>query len=347
VIAAVLFIGALGGGAAAFFFATGDSDAAGTDASDDDVAKTDPPSASEPDTDKQAATADPQAGTDKTNANAKPLEPVVPRTLDEVTWTTETDTTLEELKVTWGIPKTVLTQLNPKLPRAIPTGTTLVVHAASLGASISIGPPNDGRLLRGVPLPQDDAWRLPDDRSRAFGTLETIKSITAAMDAYAQRFADAEPIQVGDLSRRKGGQISGHQSHQSGIDVDVRLVVDESGEGFDAERNWFLVKTLVDGGDIRAIFLNRTEQAWLREAAVADIGETAVDEYFALISHEPGHTYHMHVRFMCAKQDKRCVGFSQPDAGEHDTKRLKKLPPRLPGGTKSGRSKIRLPKRRG
>lgn len=345
----MLFIGALGGGAAAFFLATGDDAQAAAETEPAEVADT--PSASEPAAsapiDDTKTTKSKSKSKSKATANLGPLDPIPLRTLERITWTTETASTLDDLKVTWGIPKDTLTQLNPKLPRSkpIPVGTEIVVHTAKLGTSIAIGPPNDGRLIRGVPLPEDAAWRLPDDRSRAFAAFDTIQSITAAMDMFAQRFPDAEPIQVGELSRRKGGEISGHQSHQVGIDVDVRLVLDDTGEGYDAELNWFFVKTLVDGGNVRAIFLNNSEQAWLREAAVADVGAAGADEYFALISHERGHTYHMHVRFKCPDKDKRCVGFS--NANGEEVHKLKKLPPRLPGAKTGGRSKIRLPKRRG
>lgn len=346
----MLFIGALGGGAAAFFLATGDDDVAAAET--EPSARADEPSAPEPAV--SAATAeDGKDGKDgssepKSKADPGPLEPIPLRTLERITWTTETAGTLDDLKVTWGIPKDTLTQLNPKLPRSKPiaVGTEIVVHTAKLGTSIAIGPPNDGRLIRGIPLPEDAAWRLPDDRSRAFAAFDTIQSITAAMDAYHQRFPDAEPIQVGELSRRKGGEISGHQSHQVGIDVDVRLVLDGTGEAYDPELNWFFVKTLIDAGNVRAIFLNNSEQGWLREAAKADVGAAGADEYFAFISHEPGHTYHMHVRFKCPDKDKRCVGFSSGES-EETVKKLKKLPPRLPGAKTSGLSKIRLPKRRG
>lgn len=345
----MLFIGALGGGAAAFFLATGDDD--------EDAAETEPaevanaPSVSAPEPAVSAPADDAKTTQSKSHSKATtnlgPLDPIPLRTLERITWTTETASTLDELKVTWGIPKDTLTQLNPKLPRGkpIPVGTEIVVHTAKLGTSIAIGPPNDGRLIRGIPLPEDAAWRLPDDRSRAFAAFDTIQSITAAMDMFAQRFPDAEPIQVGELSRRKGGEISGHQSHQVGIDVDVRLVLDDTGEGYEAELNWFFVKTLVDAGNVRAIFLNNSQQGWLREAAIADVGAAGADEYFAFISHEPGHTYHMHVRFKCPDKDKRCVGFSSGES-EEVVKKLKKLPPRLPGA-KTGGSKIRLPKRRG
>jgi murein endopeptidase len=104
-----------------------------------------------------------------------------------------------------------------------------------------------------------------------------------------------------------------------------------STSGFDAGRNWFLVKTLIDENEVRAIFLNRTEQTWLRAAADADVGAASAERYFELIRHEPGHTIHMHVRFACSDEDKRCVGYSLPDSGETaPPETVNKLPGKLP-----------------
>jgi|GEM_PF-1909667 len=300
------------------------------------------------------APAEPVPDTSDEGAPEPPRE--VPVGLDKVVWTTADGSTLSDLSKRWSIPRDTLTALNPKLAADIPAGTKVVVYSAAAGASVSIGPPNDGRLVRGVPLPEGRAWLPPEDRGRAFGTSETVAAVLAALQAYAQKFPDAAPIQMGDLSARRGGKIYGHQSHQSGRDVDIRLIHAADGESFDPTRNWFLVKTLIDGGDVRAIFLNRTEQAWLRAAAVDDVGEAQAQRYFSLISHEPGHTIHMHVRYACAKQDKRCVGYSMPDTDEQDPKKGAKLPLRpsdksprgaskLPGGgskRKSGTSKKKL-----
>ncbi len=273
-------------------------------------------------------------------SEAKPVEPEAPakpkpRTkrpvpvFDTISWTTTAPATLKDLARSWSVPRDILAKLNPKLParKKIGSGVAVVVYAKTLGESSSIGPPNDGRLIWGVPLPEDPAWTMPEDRTRAFATTETIASVVSGFHAYAEQFPGAEPIVVGDLSARRGGRIYGHQSHQSGLDIDIRLIKDRAGEGFDAERNWFLAKALIDDNDVRAIFLNRTEQAWLRAAADADVGAVAADEYFALIRHEPGHTIHMHVRFACSQEDKRCVGYSLPDTEEQDPpKKASKLP---------------------
>ncbi len=338
VLAAAALLGLVGLAGAVFVGATGDD-------GEEPVAAAEPSSAQNPQ--GASASESPQEPA-ALQADATPPEPgpVAPRSLDEITWTTEAPATLRDLAREWSIQRDVLDQLNPEISmrQSLPAGAQVVVYSRANGASASVGPPNAGRLLRGVPIPEGGAWAQPEDRSRAFATSETIAAITAALDAYGRRFPGADPVQLGDLSARRGRRISGHQSHQSGRDVDVHLVDNGDGDGFDAERNWFLVKTVIDGGDVRAIFLNRREQTWLRAAARADVGPAAADEYFALIRHEPGHTLHMHIRFACAKQHKLCVAYSMPDADEKDPSKRSKLPSRP--GSKPGRSALKLPKRR-
>jgi murein endopeptidase len=268
-----------------------------------------------------------------------------PRSLDPITWTVSTDATIDELVHAWSLPRETLLVLNPGLPTTEPiaAGTKVIVHTGPLTGSESVGPPNDGRLLGAVPFPEGRSWLLAPDRTRAFGTGETITAVLAALDADAAKFPGANPIQLGEISARRGGPIYGHQSHQAGRDIDIRLVATAAGDRFDAERNWFLVKTLIESGEVVAVFLNRSQQVWLRAAAEADVGSVAgADRYFALISHEPGHTIHMHVRFRCPDNDHRCVAYSLGETDEEVAKVLNKLPTGGTGGALV-RNKGKLP----
>jgi murein endopeptidase len=264
-----------------------------------------------------------------------PEQPVAPapasdpaRTLDRITWTVATPSTLDELVQAWSLPRDTLVALNPSLSTTerLAAGTAVVVHTGSINDSESVGPPNDGRLIDAVPFPEGRTWLLAPDRTRAFGTGETVVAVLAALDAYAAQYPDAAPIKLGEISARRGGPIYGHQSHQAGRDIDIRLVVDTAGNRFDPERNWFLVKTLIDGGQVVAIFLNRTQQVWLRAAAEADVGAPEADRYFAFIKHESGHTIHIHVRFRCPDSDYRCISYSLGEIDEEIAKVVSKLP---------------------
>ncbi len=267
------------------------------------------------------------------------------RSLERITWTVATpSTTLEQLAQAWGIPPGTLVALNPKTSSSAPlaVGTHVVVHSGAITGSESVGPPNDGRLNGGIPFPEGPTWLLAPDRSRAFGTGETIVAVLAALDADAAKFPDAAPIQLGEISARKGGPIYGHQSHQAGRDIDIRLAVTKARDRFDSERNWFLIKTLIESGEVVKIFLNRSQQGWLRTAAEADVGKEGADRYFAIISHEQGHTIHIHVRFRCPDDDRRCVAYSLDETPAEVAKVLFKLP-KGSGGANIVRKKGKLP----
>ncbi|MCR9161628.1 MAG: penicillin-insensitive murein endopeptidase [Nannocystaceae bacterium] len=327
VLAAVAFLVIVGGAAAAYFMVRPALQDAPVPASPD-----------APETTPSPSKADAPSKADQP-ARAPRAPSANPVSLSRIPWTAPSEMALDELAAQWSIPRDTLAELNPALAEAgrVAAGAKVVVYSDAGGPSASLGPPNDGRLVGGVPLPEGAAWHMPEDRTRAWATAETITAAVEALQAYGARFPTAPPLQIGDLSARRGGPIYGHQSHQSGRDVDIRLARNDTGEGFDAERNWFLVRTLIDTGDVRQIFLNRSEQVWLRAAADADVGEADAQTYFDLIDHEPGHTIHMHVRYGCAESDKRCVGYSLPDTDEDDAKQ----PAKIPGATPPrGASKV-------
>lgn len=280
-----------------------------------------------------------------TQPPAPPVDVDRPRSLNEITWTVATPSTIDQLEQAWSLPRESLIAMNPKLPtdETLAPGTRVVVHKGAIDKSESVGPPNDGRLINGVPFPEGRTWLLAPDRTRAFGTGELLVNVLAALDGYAETNKSAPPIQLGEISARKGGPIYGHQSHQAGRDIDIRLVIEASGERFDAALNWSLVKTLLDGGQVVAIFLNRTQQVWLRAAAEADVGIDAAAQYFALIKHEPGHIIHIHVRFRCPDSDHRCVAYSLDETDAEVAKKLSKLPSKGGGGGGLIKKKGKLP----
>lgn len=233
---------------------------------------------------------------------------------ETMAWRTESTSTLRELSDAWGIRQTTLTKLNPSLglDTRVPAGTPITVYARSRGADVSIGAPNAGRLVYGVPMPEDPAWVLARGRKRAYGTTETIENLTTALAAYTTRFPGAAPVEIGDISAHRGGKITSHNSHQSGRDADIMLVrapgSTSAGEArFSPDRNWFLVKTLIDQGDVQTIFLNRAQQRWLKSAAIADVGAARANDYFKRIRHERGHNEHIHIRFSCPDGQRRCA----------------------------------------
>jgi murein endopeptidase len=96
--------------------------------------------------------------------------------------------------------------------------------------SEAVGLPHVGRLVDGVRLPAEGpgwaTWdpvlhRVPNRANRLFGTDTLVRLVLGVIDQYRTAHSDAAPLLIGDLSRRGGGEIDDHVSHENGLDVDV------------------------------------------------------------------------------------------------------------------------------
>jgi penicillin-insensitive murein endopeptidase len=167
-----------------------------------------------------------------------------------------------------------------------------------------------------------------DDRH--FGVPRFVHAIArAAAKVEAER--PGALLTVGDLSVKTGGRLMPHLSHRTGRDADLLLYLttldgapvtspgfihvgpdglawDEAGHRFlrfDIEREWLLVKTLLEDDEARIqwIFASRAIEAMLLEWARArgEPGETLVRAEEALLQPVPGgeHDDHVHVRTQC------------------------------------------------
>ncbi len=201
--------------------------------------------------------------------------------------------------------------------------------------SRSVGLPFSGRLRRGVRLrPSAFVRLLPADAPAGnfYGTWELVQLIERAAYRVARRHPGAK-LTVGELSRKNGGRIPGHASHQNGRDADLSFYMlngrgkpfapsafarfDARGRGkspnrgltFDDARNWELVAKLVADGDARVqqIFVARTlKERLLREGRRAR-APAAVLNRARKVMVEPGHhphDNHYHVRIYCSPSDR-------------------------------------------
>ena len=96
--------------------------------------------------------------------------------------------------------------------------------------SISLGLPYQGRLIDGVQLPAESplwtTWdpaldRVPDRDYRRYGSAKLVHLLVSVAQAYHDANPQAPRLVIGDLSRRGGGPLDEHESHQNGLDVDV------------------------------------------------------------------------------------------------------------------------------
>ncbi|MCX7943253.1 MAG: penicillin-insensitive murein endopeptidase [Deltaproteobacteria bacterium] len=173
--------------------------------------------------------------------------------------------------------------------------------------SICVGFANLGRLINGVKFPEGDAWVVVNPQ-KSYGTEEVIKYIITAAKAVKEKFPDAPPLRINDLSAEKGGYIRPHKSHQNGRDVDIGFYYkydekDPKKKIFDLEKNWEFIKAVITKTDVQVILVDKKIQKQLYEFAKS-IGENEdwLNSIFnsneeSLIKHAKRHKGHFHIRF--------------------------------------------------
>lgn len=191
-------------------------------------------------------------------------------------------------------------------------------------------------LAQGAELTRDGVglrWLRGNDRHWG------LPRFTQAIERAAREVALTRPgatLVVGDLSVRSGGgPLAPHFSHRSGVDADLLLYVmtldgatiespgfvhfgadglarDEANHRwlrFDVEREWLLVKALVEDPDARIqwIFVSDVVSAMLLEWALArgDSFETIRRAQEVMHQPHPGgvHDDHLHVRTACSPEE--------------------------------------------
>ena len=197
----------------------------------------------------------------------------------------------------------------------------------------SIGTPSCGVLQGGSELPREAPglrWLRASDRH--FGIPRLIAAIEHAA-SFVARERPGSTLYVGDLSSRTGGgPLFPHFSHRSGTDADLLFYtttldgaptpspgfvhfgadglawddIRERAVRLDIEREWLLVKSLIEDPDARVewIFVSDVVAAMLIEWALArgDSAATVERAREVMLEPHPGgvHDDHIHVRAACS-----------------------------------------------
>jgi murein endopeptidase len=107
------------------------------------------------------------------------------------------------------------------------------------GRSRAVGRPGKGRLVNGLPLPEESdywfTWNFPGGFSpnpefRRYGTEKLILTLECVLTQYGMRHPELARIGVADIALTHGGPFYGkkygglgHGSHQNGLDADVLM----------------------------------------------------------------------------------------------------------------------------
>lgn len=255
--------------------------------------------------------------------------------LDAVWWTAPSSESVERLAGRWGIKHDDLVALNPTLENgAVEAGERIAVYRMEPDTlSRSIGAPNRGRIQHGAPLVEGDAWVLRAHRPRSWATRSTVNNLAAALVEWRERFPEATPVKIGELSQRGGGRVHPHRSHRSGRDVDIGYVMLEPDVGhrfvpvevgnFNAAATWGLVRRLLADDRVDSIFMAGYIQAMLLPYAAETLDADEQRAMFSILATDlrsakkttirawRGHDDHMHVRFACTEAD-ACTQMKNP-----------------------------------
>ncbi len=206
------------------------------------------------------------------------------------------------------------------------------------GTSLSIGRPNNGRLMNGALLPESEwlRYRSGDERFR-YGTDELV----AAVEIAAKHVMDAVPgarLTIGDISLHRGGRFRPHRSHRCGRDIDIAYyMVDADGSPayaprfvrfandgtsrdheydthLDDARNWELVSSLLSTQitSVQYMFVSHAiEQRLLDQARRVGADEELIARAETVLDQPRAggrHDDHLHLRVYCDPDDRpRCV----------------------------------------
>lgn len=212
---------------------------------------------------------------------------------------------------------------DPQIPRGIRLG------------AVGIGPPQGGRLVNGVQLPPNEAYVLKMLPS-SFGTTHAVGHVARAMEEFRKSSPYRSPLMIGSMSAKHGGPLSGHKSHQTGRDLDIRLPLKErfqqhipvTAARVDWVALWHLVDAFDVAGTVIVIFLDYEMQERLYKAAQSiGVTEDRLSQMLQYphgnkanlgkIRHSPGHLAHIHVRMACGSHEPECVSESDfDDEGE-------------------------------
>jgi penicillin-insensitive murein DD-endopeptidase len=208
------------------------------------------------------------------------------------------------------------------LPAAMPTRVIgFYSHGCIAGAQ---GLPINGETWQVMRLSRNRYWAHPD-----------MVALVKRLSAKVHKDAGWPGILVGDMSQPRGGpMLTGHASHQVGLDADIwltpmpdrRLSRDEREEmpavmmvredRLDVDPSvWtpgqlMLIRDAAQEPSVQRIFVNAAIKKALCRDAKGDRG------WLSKIRPMYGHDYHFHIRIKCPPGSSECESQPEPTEGE-------------------------------
>ena len=203
--------------------------------------------------------------------------------------------------------------------------------------AVAIGQVNRGRLSQGRFVGESEIIRHVDAHDCNFwGTTELAGAIERVAASIAADHPGAR-LTIGELSRREGGEIAGHASHENGLDVDLGFYwLDERGRAyepgrfvnvrrdkttrvggrtltFDTARNWKIIEGFLTDpeADLNIVIVHPRIRRWLLTHARTHGVDRELRRRAAIVLRRPNrgshpHLNHFHLRIYCPESAGRC-----------------------------------------
>lgn len=221
------------------------------------------------------------------------------------------------------------------LPDDLPPEKILDPDRAPEG-SMSAGNVSDGVLLQAAELePEGEHYSIIERHRRhrtRWGTRELVDLLQYAA-GYVASHEGGAPLRIGNMSKKKGGDIRWSRSHNAGRDADLAFyVVDQDGESvpapdllrfdeegnpagrtdlrFDVARNWRLAEALLSRDDVNVqwLFISIPLKEMLLRHARAIGADPEIIRRAESVLHQPTdappHADHFHLRIGCSADDR-------------------------------------------
>jgi murein endopeptidase/LysM repeat protein len=233
-------------------------------------------------------------------------------------WNADATLVPGERVLVWVEPDTTILE-DDQLP-----SLTDITVPVPIGAQ-SVGYPTAGRLLDGALIPENPALYTLRNTKHAYGSSHAISVLQQGLAEFRLNTQYAGEIQILDMSLRRGGYFTPHKSHRTGRDVEIAMPLKAGlpldtppdNDAVDWQATWQLVRSFIDTGKVKYIFLGRARQQHLFATAKANnVSREELERVIqfprftkhGIVRHSPGHTCHLHVRFACGPDEPRCKG---------------------------------------
>lgn len=199
----------------------------------------------------------------------------------------------------------------------------------------SVGGYANGCQAGAVELPETgETWQaMRLSRNRNWAQPTTV-SFVQDLSAFAATQPGWSGLYVGDMSQPRGGpMLSGHASHQTGLDIDVWMLPPnrlnlsaserenissirmDSHEGAYVNSSWTpqheaILRRAAEDPRVARIFVFAGAKVEMCKNATGD------RSWLNKIRPWHGHNYHFHVRLNCVRGDRNCAPQDPPPAGD-------------------------------